>query len=180
MLYNGFVVVDTRDSSGTESGYQSNDLDSNYDTPALPGGGGNTPPEMGGGLPGLGGGPLPSNSGGGKFSWLTPDVITGGLGVLGSVAGAAAARKANQNPDVAKIKAVCGRKPLFNIGGKKDKYFACAEKVMAPPPVFQQQQTGMSSSTKIIIGVLVFLVLVAIIITVIMMSKNKTVVPVKA
>lgn len=186
MLYNGFVVVDTRDSTGTETGYcgepsyvgepggDKTPLFGLGGTPPPPvfygpGGGGNTPPEL----------PPTGQTGGGKFSWLTPDVLTAGLGVLGSVAGMAAARKASQSPDVSRIKAVCGRKPLFNGGGKKDRYFACVDKLMTPQQQFVQQPAGMSTSTKIIIGVLVFLVLMAIVITVIMISKRKAV-PVKA
>jgi|ERR1700741_3339520 len=175
MVYDGFVVIDTRDVTGTES---------NYDTPALPGGGGSTAPSYGP-LPGLGGAgynpqststaPESSTSdggGGGWQQWVNPQTIGASMQLFGSVANAVAAGK---TADTAEIKAVCGRKPLLNIGGKKDKYFQCTQNLIASkqqPIYMPQAQTGMSTGTKVLIGVVIFVVLVAIIIAIIMMAKK--------
>lgn len=189
MLYNEMIPVDTFDSTGTETNFcgQFSEESGLYDTPAGPGGGGGTAPTLPGAsasgssgpLPGLGGGGYTQPSGGGT-SWqqyLNPQTIGAGIGLLTSVTGAIGAGK---SPDKARIKSVCGRRPLFNIGGKKDKYNACVQNLMTPQPVYQpQQDTGMSSSTKIIIGVVATLVLLAIIITIIMVMKRRAV-PVKA
>jgi hypothetical protein len=207
MIYDGFVVLDTRDSTGTETSFCGpfgansglydkpkplsfktfREESGDYTVPAGPvyyGPGGGGPPQLPAYNPPSGGGasnaPSIGGGGGGWQQWVNPETIGATVGVIGSVVGAA---KANQSPDKARIKAVCGRKPLFNIKGKKDKYNACVQNLMAPPPVFQQQApppAGMSKSTKIIIGVVAFIVLLAIIITIIMVMKKKAVVPATA
>lgn len=74
------------------------------------------------------------------------------------------------------VKAVCGRKPLFNFGGKKDRYRACAERVLNPPQVqqFQAPPQGMSTTTKVLIGVGIFIFLGVMVFVVIKVSKNKS------
>ena len=182
MLYNEMIPVDTFDSTGTETNFcgQFSEVSGLYDTPAGPGGGGGTAPSLPGGtsgasgpLPGLGGGGYSQPSGGGT-SWqqyLDPQTIGAGIGLLTNVAGAVGAGK---SPDKTKIKAVCGRRPLFNIGGKKDKYNACVQNLMTPQQQLPPPDTGMSSSTKLIIGVLATLVLVAIIVTIVVVMKRKS------
>lgn len=182
MVYNGFVVVDTRDNTGTES---------NYDTPALPAGGGSTPASTAGGpLPGLGGAGWnnppangQSSSGGGKGwqQWVTPETINATLQLAGGITNMVAAGKTG---DTAKIKAVCGMQPLFNIGGKKDKYQACADRVIAqsnqpaPQVYMPPAPTGMSTTAKVLIGVGIFIFIIMIVLLIIFMTKQKTL-PVK-
>jgi hypothetical protein len=181
MIYDGFVVLDTRDATGTETGFcgdfsNNKALNESADEPGVfagPAGGGAIPPTLpAGGLPSGGGG-----GGGGK--WLTPDTLSAGAGLLGNIAGMIGAGRAGRSPVKANVKAVCGRKPLTNIGGRKDKYLACAQNYMMPKQNLPLPEQGMSKSTKIIIGVLAGLVLLAIIITVIMLAKRK-VEPVKS
>lgn len=181
MIYNGFVVVDTRDNTGTES---------NYDTPALPAGGGSTAPATASGpLPGLGGAGWDNPPANGQPSgnkgwqqWVTPETINATLQLAGGVTNMIAAGKTG---DTAKIKAICGQQPLLNIGGKKDTYKACADRVIAQsnqpapqiytPPV----QTGMSTTAKVLIGVGIFIFLVMIVILIVYLSKQKASVPTK-
>jgi len=61
---------------------------------------------------------------------------------------------------------------LFNIGGKKDRYFACAERVANPQPVFRETPPP-ESNKGLIIGLIVAVVLIGIIITVVLVMKNK-------
>ena len=179
MVYNGFVVIDTRDNTGTES---------NYDSPALPAGGGSTPPETASGpLPGLGGAgwnnppangssSSSSSKGSGWQQWVTPETIGATVQLASGIANMAAANKAG---DAGKIKAICGQQPLLNINGKKDKYRACAERVMAqsnqpaPQVYMPPAPTGMSTTAKVLIGVGIFIFLIMIIVLVIYMSKQK-------
>lgn len=174
MKYNGFVVVDTRDSTGTES---------NYDTPALPGGGGSTPAATNAPLPGLGGPGWNNNtdnnqsSGGNKNwqQWVTPETIGATLQLAGSVTNMIAAGKTG---DTAKIKAVCGQQPLLNIGGKKDTYRACAERVTnagQQVPVYMppMTDTGMSTSAKVMIGAAIFIFLLLIVVVAIILIKKQ-------
>lgn len=182
MVFDGFVVLDTRDNTGTES---------NYDTPALPAGGGSTPPSTASGpLPGLGGAGWnnpPANgqpSGGGKGwqQWVTPETIGATLQLAGGVTNLVAAGKTG---DTAKIKAICGPQPLFNIGGKKDKYRACADRVIAQsnqpaPQVYVPTESNrMSTTSQVLIGVGIFIFLIMIILLVIYLSKSKASVPSK-
>jgi hypothetical protein len=186
MLYNGFVVVDTRDSQMAEF---NNAEESNYPpgTYAGPGGapsgtyGPNLPGSSGGSsgpLPGLGGtGWGGSQSGGGQSrggagQYINADTIAAGTNLLGGIFGAIGASKAAKGPIAGNVKAVCGRKPLFNIGGKKDRYFACAERVANPQPVFRETPPP-ESNKGLIIGLIVAVVLIGIIITVVLVMKNK-------
>lgn len=183
MVFDGFVVLDTRDNTGTES---------NYDTPALPAGGGSTPPStVSGPLPGLGGtsgwNNPPANgqpSGGGKGwqQWVTPETIGATLQLAGGITNMVAAGKTG---DTAKIKAICGPQPLFNIGGKKDTYRACADRVIAqsnqpaPQVYVPTAPTGMSTTAKVLIGVGIFILLIMITVLIIYLSKSKQAVPSK-
>lgn len=177
MVYNGFVIVDTRDNTGTES---------NYDTPALPAGGGSTAPSVNtasGPLPGLGGSgwnnpPANGQPSGGKGwqQWVTPETIGATIQLAGGITNMVAAGKTG---DTAKIKAICGKQPLFNIGGKKDKYQACADRVMAqsnqpaPQVYMPPAPTGMSTTAKVLIGVGIFIFIIMIVLLIIFMTKQK-------
>ena len=177
MLYNGFVVIDTREPSGNQAASESGFGGDPTADPIL----------YGGTLPEITVTPTPktpapiiapppsTGSGGGVGQWINPQTVAAGAGLIGSVASAIAANKSSKSPDASRIKAVCGRKPLFNTKGKKDKYNQCVQNLMAPQPVYNPapQQTGMSSSTKIIIGVVAAVVLIGIIITVIVLMKHK-------
>lgn len=188
MIYNGFVPIDTHQNGQWdmvgEDGFNSYPEESgDYSVPAGPGGGGSTPPTYGPFLPsgGSGGGSGSAPSGGGGDSgggggswqqWVNPQTIGATVGMVGSIAGAVGA---GRSPDKAKIKAVCGRKPLFNIKGKKDAYNQCVQNLMMPQPQqrFDDVPQGMSTGTKILIGSLVGLVLLAIIITIVVVMKRK-------
>lgn len=200
------IPVDTFDSTGTETNFcgpfsqesglydkpngRSSD-ENNYDFPAGPAGGGGTAPS----LPGLGGGSLPSSSSGplpglggagyeqasssgsggggmGNLSqWLNPQTLGAGLGLIASVS-------QNRSPDKARIKAVCGRRPLLNIGGKKDAYNQCAQNLMMP--VYQAPlPTTNRDSSNIIIWVVAVIILIAIIVAVVVLMKRNAA-PVKA
>ena len=188
MLYNGFVITDNRAFSDpnipSSDKWNPNKLESSYNeesgvytTPAGPGGGGSTPPTLPAGWSiGSGGAPAPSapktgSGGGGNWQqWLTPETIGAVAGTVGAVAGSI-----NQNPDKQRIKAACGRKPLFNTGGKKDAYNQCVQNLLAPPVIQQRMdmpQQGMSTTTKIMIGALAFLLLAAVVIMIIVLSKR--------
>jgi hypothetical protein len=191
MLYNGFVVVDTRQSPLGEYGDYGSE--SAYETYAGPGGapsvtyGPNLPGSSGGSsgpLPGLGGtGWGGSQSGGGQLGggqsrggagqYINADTIAAGTNLLGSVFGVIGASKAAKGPLASNVKAVCGRKPLFNIKGKKDAYFACAERVANPQPVMAGRVPEKSGNKGLIIGLIVAVVLIGIIITVVLVMKNK-------
>lgn len=188
MIYNGFVPIDTHQNGRLdmigEDGFNSYREESgDYSVPAGPGGGGSTPPTtpmygpfLPSGGSGGGSGSAPSGgggSGGGGGSWqqwVNPQTIGATVGMVGSIAGAVGA---GRSPDKAKIKAVCGRKPLFNIKGKKDAYNQCVQNLMNPQPVYTPPPAGMSTGTKILIGSLVGLVLLAIIITIVVVMKRK-------
>jgi len=181
MLYDGFVVVDSHENPKIPMGeYGENNfcgdfrgnkaLESAYvgepggDKTPLPGlgGAGYTPPPPGG----FGGG-----AGAGKFGqYFNADTLAAGTNLLGGIFGAIGSAKANQSPLAGNVKAVCGRKPLFNVGGKKDRYFACAERVANPQPVFAPPPP---SNKGLIIGLIVAVVLIGIIITVVLVMKNK-------
>lgn len=191
MLYNGFVITDNRAFSNpnidASDKWNLNKLESSYNeesgvytTPAGPGGGGSTPPTLPAGWStgagagaGAGAGSTPKTGGGTNWQqWLNPETIGAVAGTVGAVAGAV-----NQNPEKQRIKAACGRKPLFNIGGKKDAYNQCVQNLLAPPVIQQRmdfpQQSGMSNTAKILIGVFAFLLLAAIVVMIIVLSKRK-------
>lgn len=184
MVYNGFIIVDTHgiDDPNVNPFKEWHEESGDYSVPAGPGGGGSTPPTYGPfmnppatGGSGSGSGSAPSGGGGGGgTNWLTPETMAAGTNLLGGIIGTVGQMRAS-NPDKARIKAVCGRKPLFNIGGKKDTYQQCVQNLMMPQPQqrFDEPQ-GMSTSTKVIIGVMAFLVLLAIIITVVVLMKRNT------
>jgi hypothetical protein len=171
MIYNGFVVTDTRDNTGTES---------NYDTPAYGPSANNAP------LPGLGGAgwnnppangqPSSSSGSGNRQQWINPETINATLQLAGGITNMIAAGKTGET---AKIKAVCGPQPLLNIGGKKDTYRACADRVIAQsnqpaPQVFMPPaRVGMSTTSKVLIGVGILIFIIMIIVLVIYMSKQK-------
>jgi hypothetical protein len=193
MLYDGFIVVDSRESPMREYGennfcgdFRGNKLlnESAYDTYAGPGGapGSYGPYQTGGGassgpLPGLGGAGYGQStqksggSGGGAGQYVNADTLAAGTNLLGSVFGMIGANKASKGPLAGNVKAVCGRKPLFNIKGKKDAYLACAEKVANPQPVYTPPAE--SSNKGLIIGLIIAVVLIGIIITVVLVMKNK-------
>ena len=116
-----------------------------------------------------------TTSGGGKVNWNAilqnaPQIIGAVGGIVGSVKQNAGAGGGTQDS----VKAVCGRKPLFNIGGKKDKYRACAERVLNPPKIQELPPPGMSTTTKVLIGVGIVVFLGLMIFVVIKVSnKNK-------
>ena len=181
MVYNGFVVVDTRDNTGTESNYESN-------YPGEPGGDKTPLPGIGGGTSSgtagwnnptttIGPSPAPSSGGGGGGGWqqwVNPQTIGAGVQLFGSVANMVAAGK---TPDKVNIKAACGRKPLFNKGGKKDAYQQCVQRILTPqqPVYIPSAPTRMSTTSKALIGAGIFLFLLMIVIVVIMMNKGKAV-----
>lgn len=191
MIYNGFIIVDTHgiDDPNVNPFKEWKEESGVYSVPAGPGGGGSTPPTYGPFMtsaPSGGSGSTPGTpstpsapSGGGGTNWLTPETVAAGTNLLGGIIGTVGQVRAS-NPDKARIKAVCGRKPLFNIGGKKDTYQQCVQNLMMPQP--QQQRFdasqsgggGMSTNTKVIIGVMAFLVLLAIIITIVVLMKRNT------
>lgn len=163
MLYNGFVVVDTR---GEETGFC--DKESNYDTPAMPGGAPTYGPFLPTTTPKA---TTPSVQGGGGGQ-IDAGTIAAGAGVLTGILGMIGASKASKSPDVSRIKAVCGRKPLLNIGGKKDAYFACADRLMNPQqPVVMPQK----SNTGLIIGIVAAFIMMIIILVVVMKNKKTAV-----
>ena len=185
MLYNGFVITDNRAFSNPnipsydkwnpnilENGFNSPEESGDYTVPAGPGGGGSTPPSLPFSVTTAGTGTGAGKGGGNWQQYLNPELIGSVVGTVGAVAGAI-----GKNPDKQRIKAVCGRKPLFNFGGKKDSYRQCVQNLMNPP---QQRDftppppaEGLSKTTKIIIGVSVALLLIGIVITVIVLNKNK-------
>ena len=168
MLYNGFVVVDTRDSQMAEfnNAEESNYPPGTYAGPGGPPSGSNTSSGSSGNQSGS------SSTGGGAGQYINADTIAAGTNLLGGIFGAIGASKAAKGPIAGNVKAVCGRKPLFNIGGKKDRYFACAERVANPQPVFRETPPP-TSNKGLIIGLIVAVVLIGIIITVVLFMKNK-------
>lgn len=114
----------------------------------------------------------------GKVNWQSlldnaPQILAATGAIVGTV-GAIKNQAGGGSQD--SVKAVCGRKPLFNIGGKKDKYRACAERVLNPPQVqqFTPPPPGMSTTTKVLIGVGIFIFLGVMVFVVIKVSKNKS------
>jgi hypothetical protein len=115
-----------------------------------------------------------TTSGGGKVNWSAilqnaPQIIGAVGGIVGSVKQNAGAGGTQDS-----VKAVCGRKPLFNIGGKKDKYRACAERVLNPPKIQELPPPGMSTTSKVLIGVGIVVFLGLMVFIVIKVSKNKS------
>ena len=116
-----------------------------------------------------------TTSGGGKVNWNAilqnaPQIIGAVGGIVGSVKQNAGAGGTQDS-----VKAICGRKPLFNIGGKKDKYRACAERVLNPPKIQELPPPGMSTTTKVLIGVGIVVFLGLMVFIVIKVSnKNKS------
>ena len=168
MLYNGFVVVDTR---GEEAGFC--DKESNYpgDAPVY-----GPPAPYGPFLPSTTPKttppPVPSVQGsGGAGQYVHADTLAAGAGLLAGIASMIGASKASKSPDASRVKAVCGRKPLFNTGGKKDAYFACADRLMNPQPVVVPQK----SNTGLIIGIVAVFIIMTIILVVVMKNKKTTV-----
>jgi len=110
---------------------------------------------------------------GGKFNWGA--ILQNAPQIIGAVGGIVGTVKASGVGGTDSVKAVCGRKPLFNIGGKKDRYRACAERVLNPPQQqFQAPPPGMSTTTKVLIGVGIFIFLGVMVFVVIKVSKNKS------
>jgi hypothetical protein len=165
MLYNGFVVVDTR---GEEAGF----CESNYPGDAPVYGppapyGPFLPPST---TPKTPSPSVPSVQGGGAGQYVNADTLAAGAGVLTGILGIIGASKASKSPDASRVKAVCGRKPLFNTGGKKDAYFACADRLMNP----QQPIIPQKSNTGLIIGIVAaFIIMIIILAVVVMKMKNK-------
>lgn len=163
MLFDGFVPLDTRDNQGKVSISPANPTkeSSSYGegTP-MPYGPVANPPSA----PSTGG----SGSGQNLGQYITPGTIIAGAGLLGTFA-----EVFKKSPEQKTLKAVCGRKPLLNIGGKKDRYLACVDNYLNPQqnvPV----NTGMSAGTKALIGFLVVLFLVMIVVVIAMINKNRT------
>ena len=186
MIYNGFVITDTYGIDNPnaklemvgEDGFNSYHEESgDYSVPAGPAGGGSTPPTLpagwsvtGAGAPSSSGGGSGDGGGGSWQQWVNPQTIGATVGMIGSVAGAVGA---GRSPDKARIKAVCGRKPLFNIKGKKDAYNQCVQNLMMPQQKIEMPPPGMSQGTKILIGVMAFVLLLAIIITIVVLMKRQ-------
>lgn len=121
------------------------------------------------------------SEGGGSSGGVDPEVIAGAVGSVADLAGSFAQ---NRNEDKQNIKLKCGRKPLFNIGGKKDAYFACVDdyfkmqqpqdsrasmyQQMPPPP----QKKGLS--TGAVVGIVLGVVALGFGIYYVA-TKNKTV-----
>lgn len=114
-----------------------------------------------------------STSGGSKVNWdaiiqNTPQL----LNAAGTIVGTIGSMK-NQGGTKDTVKAVCGRKPLFNFGGKKDRYRECAERVLnPPPPPPPPTREGMSTTTKVLIGVGAFIFLAVMIFVIIKLSNR--------
>lgn len=100
-----------------------------------------------------------------------PNIITAVGGIVGTV-GAIKNQAGGGTQD--SVKAVCGRKPLFNNRGQKDKYMACAERVLNPPKIQELPPPGMSTTTKVLIGAGIFIFLIVIVLVIIKVSKNKS------
>jgi hypothetical protein len=182
MIYNGFVVLDTHDTPMEMMAGG----DSNYDTPALPGGGttpsGGTAPLIpgwsvtGGGA--ISGGSPSSTSTGTKVNWggildKAPTV----LGTLGQVAGTVneirGSRGASASGDP--ITMACGKRPLL-LPGKKRAWDQCAASVVAAQQAAanqRQQEEGLSTTAKVLIGVGILVFLIIVVVLIIMISKNK-------
>lgn len=179
MIYDGFIALDTRggdvsmgdmnnikNNPTTVMQSEANTKESSYDE---------------GPIPGIGGGPIVpkptippptpkpvTTPAKGWQQYVTADTLAAGIGLIGSVAALA-----QKSPEAKTLKAVCGRKPLFNIGGKKDKYLACVDKY-----VFQQNQpatpaaaAGMSTGAKV--GIVIGIVIVLGLITVMIIKMSK-------
>lgn len=169
MLFDGFIVLDSRDNVKhptpaanpiSESAAPKAE-NSSYDEgkpvygpfPAPPAAGSTTP--------------APSTSKVNVGEYITPGTIIAGAGLLSTVG-----TMFQKSPEQKTLKAICGRKPLLNIGGKKDRYLACVDNYLNPKATVSQN-AGMSSGTKVLIGSLVFIFIVLIIVMIVMMNKNK-------
>ena len=151
MIYNGFVVTDTRDNTGTES---------NYDTPTY---GPSPSPSANAPLPGLGGSGSGSgtsgwnnppangsNAKGGNWAqWITPETVNATLQLAGGITNLVAENKKDKNQPIQ-------QQPV-------PQYYM--------PPA---QPTGMSTTARVLIGVGILIFLIMIIVLVIYMSKPKT------
>jgi hypothetical protein len=182
MIYNGFVVLDTHDTpmemmAGGESNYGCGN-ESNYEFPALPGGGTGTAPTTagwsvtGGGSAGT---TTPSTTTGGKINWSNvlnqaPQV----LGTLGAVAGTVKGiRGSGGDTSGDPITMACGKRPLL-LPGKKRAWDQCAASVMAAQQEQQKQKEGMSTTAKVLIGVGILVFLIIMVVLIIMISKRQT------
>src|SRR3990172_1722393 len=150
MLYDGFIVLDTRESS--------------YDIPGVSSGGGQN---QGGCMPSGGGG------GGGWQSWINPETIGATLGLVTTAVDAG-----KKTEDQKALKAVCGPRPLLSKERKKT-YQACVDKYMAqqnpaPMPQFTPPPPRMSTGMIILIVVLVLMVLAMFTYLIIKANKAKT------
>jgi hypothetical protein len=111
---------------------------------------------------------------GGKINWNA--ILQNAPQIIGAVGGIVGTVKASGGGGSDSVKAVCGRRPLFNIGGKKDRYRECAERVLNPPQAqqFTPPPPGMSTTTKILIGVGIFIFLGVMVFVVVKVSRNKS------
>lgn len=151
MIYNGFVVTDTRDNTGTESNYA--------DTPTY---GPSPSPSANAPLPGLGGSSGSGTSGwnnppangsssskGNWAQWITPETVNATLQLAGGITNLVAENKKDKNQPIQ-------QQPV-------PQYYM--------PPA---QPTGMSTTAKVLIGVGILIFLIMIIVLAIYMSKPKT------
>ena len=181
MIYNGFVVLDTHDTpmemmAGGESNYGCGN-ESNYEFPALPGGGtGVAPTTPGWSVTGGGAASAPSATATGKIDWSNifnkaPQV----LGTIGQVAGTVKGIRGSGADTTGgdPITMACGKRPLL-LPGKKRAWDQCAASVMAAQQQQQRQQEGLSTTAKVLIGVGILLFLIIVVALIIMISKRQT------
>ncbi len=175
MLFDGFIPLDTREGltppskasnpthaikAKPESGYGEG-------TP-MPFGPVATPPPAP-----YGPNPNSSSDSGSKIDlgqYITPGTIVATAGLAGTIA--SLFKKSDEQKT---LKAVCGRKPVLNIGGKRDAYLACVDSYLHPQNAIVD--TGMSSGTKVLIGFLVMIFLIVVITLIVMAMRNKTAKP---
>ena len=93
------------------------------------------------------------------------DLAKSGSAMLSSLADTLGSALANRPQLKGEIKAACGRKPLLNIGGKKDTYWACTKEYLeSKKPAKIEQKEGMgtgaiiaiSTTAVLITGLIVF------------------------
>lgn len=149
MLYDGFIVLDTRESS-----YEG----------------------QGSGIPGVGtqdNSTPDSASKGNAGQWFTPETIAATLGLVTTVAAVT-----QKTPDQKAIKAACGARPLISPD-KKKKYQECVDRYIfqqqqANMPIQPIQQSRMSTGAIVLI---VFVILIILAVFGYLIYKSKQVKP---
>lgn len=172
MLFDGFIPIDTREgltppskaSNPTRASNSNSESGWGEGTPMPYGPIASPPPAP------YGPNPNPSGDSGSKVDlgqYVTPGTIVAGAGLIGTVA--SLFKKSDEQKT---LKAVCGRKPILNIGGKRDAYLACVDSYLHPQNAIAD--TGMSGSKIALIVFLILLFLAIVITVVVMANKNKT------